>query len=39
MLYSDQFDDLTRVEEQVARKVVVRAMPAFHPEHFEVYAR
>ena len=39
MLYSGQFDDLTKVESSIGRQVVVRALGHFHPEHYEVYAR
>lgn len=39
LLYSEQFADLETVEEIIGKRVVVRAMPQFHPEHYEVYAR
>lgn len=39
LLYSEQYADLQDVEETVGKRVVVRAMPQFHPEQFEVYAR
>ncbi len=39
LLYSDQYDDLAAVEAQVGKKIVVRPVPGFHPEQYEVYAR
>ena len=39
LLYSDQYDDLLAVEEQVGKRVVVRPVLGFHPEQYEVQAR
>ncbi len=30
---------LETVERQVSKRVVIRAMPHYHPEQYEVYAR
>ncbi|MBX2800932.1 MAG: Rne/Rng family ribonuclease [Myxococcales bacterium] len=39
LLYGEQFPDLEQVEGQIGRRIVVRALGHFHPEHFEVYSR
>ena len=39
LLYSDLFTDLERIEQEVGKAVVIRAMPGFHCEQFEIYAR
>lgn len=39
MLYNEQYKDLQVIEETVGKRVVVRAMPHYHPEQYEVYAR
>lgn len=39
MFYGAHYEDLTAVEDQIGRRIVVRPMGHFHPERFEVYAR
>ena len=38
LLYGPRYQDLEAIEQALGKRVVVRAMPHFHPEHFEVYA-
>ena len=38
-LYSERYDDLSTVESQCKRRVVVRALAHYHPEQYEVYSR
>jgi ribonuclease G len=38
-LYAAHYDDLTQVEDQLGRRVVVRPMGAFHPEQYTVQTR
>jgi Ribonuclease G/E len=39
LLYSDQYRDFEEIEEDLGKRIVVRALGHFHPEQFEVYAR
>ncbi|MEE2751107.1 MAG: Rne/Rng family ribonuclease [Myxococcota bacterium] len=39
MLYGDEVESLERIETQLQKQVVVRAMGHYHMEKFEVYAR
>ncbi len=39
MLYGSFFDELEATEKGMGTRVVVRALPHFHPEQYEVYAR
>jgi ribonuclease G len=37
LLYAERYSDLEHIEGQIGRRVVVRALPHFHPEQFEVF--
>jgi hypothetical protein len=39
LLYSDQYADLEATEQAVGKRLVIRAMPSYHCEQYEVYAR
>ncbi len=39
LVYGGQYSDLEAMEALLGRRIVFRAMPHFHPEQFEVYAR
>ncbi len=39
LLYGEEFDSLDALEQQLERKVVVRAMGSYHLERYEVYSR
>ncbi|NCG19059.1 MAG: hypothetical protein GWP91_08610, partial [Rhodobacterales bacterium] len=39
LLYSDQYADLEVTESDLGRRIVVRALPHYRPEQYEVYAR
>ncbi|MCB9690613.1 MAG: ribonuclease E/G, partial [Alphaproteobacteria bacterium] len=38
LLYGARYQDLETIEQTLGKRVIVRAMGHFHPEHFEVYA-
>jgi ribonuclease G len=39
LVYGGQYNDLEAMEILVGRRIIIRAMPHFHPEQYEVYAR
>ena len=39
LFYSAHWTDLEEVERQVGQRVVIRALPHFHPEQYEVYGK
>jgi ribonuclease G len=39
LLYGEELPSLEAFERKLGRKIVVRAMPHFHVEHFDVYSR
>ncbi|MFT4626185.1 MAG: ribonuclease G [Myxococcota bacterium] len=39
LVYGGQYNDLESMEALLGRRIVIRAMPHFHPEQYEVYAR
>ncbi len=39
MLYGEEVESMERVEGEVEKRIVVRAMGHYHLEKFEVYAR